>query len=206
MSRTRWLPLSGIAFVVVALVAIVGLGGNTPDPDASADKVASFYDAHNGRQSAAAFLLAVAVAFLAIFGTQLAARFSPNAWTRLLTVGTAAASAVLLLTALIHFALADAADKGVAGDAIRALNIVDSDGWLAWNAGLGVMMLGAGGAILASVRVLPRLLGWAAAVFGVALFIPFADFIALLLTLIWMLVTSFILWRRHAGQAIPQPA
>jgi hypothetical protein len=85
---------------------------------------------------------------------------------------------------------------------IRALNVLDTDGWIAWNAGLGVMMLGAGGAIVTAARLLPRWLGWAAAVSGVGLFIPFADFIALVLTLIWILVTSIMLWRSRGAGAI----
>jgi hypothetical protein len=32
---------------------------------------------------------------------------------------------------------------------------------------------------------------------GVALFIPYADFFALLLTLIWILIVSVLLWRSH---------
>jgi hypothetical protein len=197
----KWLPLSGIVFVVVALVAVVGFGGNTPDTDASAAKVASYYDAHNVRQSIAAFLLAASVPFLALFAIQLAAAFElgagATAWSRLLRVGTAVTCAVLLVGAAGHFALADAADNGVGGDGIRALNVLDTDGWIAWNAGLGVLMLGVAGAVLQGTRVLPRWLGWAALVVAVALFVPFADFFALLLTLIFILVTSVMLARSH---------
>jgi hypothetical protein len=211
VSRLRWLPLSGIGFVVLGLLSVVVLGGSTPDTNASAAKVASFYDAHNVRQSVAAFILAASVPFLALFGAQLAAAFSAlslpeSVWPRFLVAGTAAASAVWLLTALIHFALADAADQRVSGDAIRALNVLDGDSWIAWNAGLGVMMLAAAGAALTVARLLPRWLGWAALVLGVALFIPFADFFALLLTLIWILVVSVMLGRSGDVGAVAQPS
>jgi hypothetical protein len=46
-------------------------------------------------------------------------------------------------------------------------------------------------------------------VVGVLLFIPFADFIALLLTLIWFIVASIMLWRTHeriAVEGAPQTA
>jgi hypothetical protein len=208
----KWLPLSGIVFVVVALVAVIGVGGNTPDTDASASKVASYYDAHNVRQSVAAFLLAASVPFLALFAIQLAAAFelgtaSATVWSRLLRVGAAVAASVLLVGAAGHFALADAANNGVAGDGIRALNVLDADGWIAWNAGLGVLMLGVAGAVLQGARVLPRWLGWIALFVAVALFIPFADFVALLLTLIFILVTSVLLWRWHETATVtaPQP-
>jgi hypothetical protein len=201
VNQVRWLPLSGIAFVVLGLLAVIVIGGDTPDVDASASKVARFYDAHTGRQAVASFVLAASVAFLALFGVQLAAALSVargervRIWSRLLTVGTALASAALLLAALTHFALADAADHGVSGDAIRALNILDSDSWIAWNAAFGVMMLGAGGTILSTAGLLPRWLGWAAILFGVLLFIPYVDFPALLLTLLWIVIVSVMLWR-----------
>jgi hypothetical protein len=120
-------------------------------------------------------------------------------WERFLVAGSAVAGATIIFGALTHFALADAADNGVSGDAIRALNILDTDGWVAFNSGLGVMMLGAGWAVVAATRLLPRWLGWIAVVVGVLLFIPFADFIALLLTLIWIIVASIMLWRSHDG-------
>lgn len=66
------LPLSGIVFVVLALLAVVGLGGSTPDSDASGAKVLSFYDAHTARQSIAAFVLAASVPFIVAFAATLA--------------------------------------------------------------------------------------------------------------------------------------
>ncbi len=183
MARARWLPLSGIVFVVLGLLAVVVFGGSTPDTDASAAKVASFYDAHMGRQAIAAFLLAASAPFLVLFGVQLSTALSTAQrsaiWERFLVAGSAVAGATIIFGALTHFALADAADNGVSGDAIRALNILDTDGWVAFNSGL------------------------------VLLFSPFADFIALLLTLICIIVASIMLWRTHERSVVaatPQTA
>ena len=71
MEPRRVLPLSGVAFVVIALVAIVGLGGDTPSNDASAAEVADFYSAHSTRNAIAAFVLAVSIPFLVVFGVAL---------------------------------------------------------------------------------------------------------------------------------------
>jgi hypothetical protein len=63
------------------------------------------------------------------------------------------------------------------------------------------MMLGAGGSLLARTRPRTRLyrwLGWAALVLGIALFIPFVDFVALLLSGVWIIVTSVMLFRERA--------
>jgi hypothetical protein len=76
----RWcllLPLSGTVFVVLAVVGIVGLGGDTPSSGASAAKVLSFYDAHSTRQGIGAFILAASVPFLVAFGASLTTALWP---------------------------------------------------------------------------------------------------------------------------------
>ena len=206
----RWLPASGIAFVVLAVLSIVVFGGDTPDDNASAARVASYYNAHQNREVVAAFVLAASVPFLAAFGVYLATIF-PNRHAQrsvgnyLLLVGTAVASAVWLVTSLLVFALADGADR-LSASTLQGLNLLDADSWIAFNAGLGVFMLGAGATLIPATGGYRRL-GWAAGGLGVLLFIPFADFIALLLTGIWILVSQ-----RHAhpqqprGRASGRPA
>jgi hypothetical protein len=203
VARRIW-ALSGVAFVIIALGGVVVFGGDTPDTNASAAKVVSYYSEHTTRQSIAAFVLAASVPFLVLFGIYLAS-FSGRGndareailWRRLLIAGTVIEAAMLLATALIHFALTDAVDQGVTGDAARALNMLDSDSWIAWNSAFGVMMLGAGATVFTSA--LRRWMGWLAIALGVLLFIPFADFFALLVTLIWIIVASILLYRQGAG-------
>ncbi len=205
VARRVW-ALSGVAFVVIALGGVVVFGGDTPDTGASAAKVVSYYSEHTTRQSIAAFVLAASVPFLVLFGIYLAS-FSGRGndageailWRRLLIAGTVIEAAMLLATALIHFALTDAIDQGVTGDAARALNMLDGDSWIAWNSAFGVMMLGAGATVFTSA--LPRWMGWVALALGVLLFIPFADFFALLVTLIWIIVASIYLFRQGGGEA-----
>lgn len=191
MTAKKLLPLSGIVFVVSILVTVIAIGGSTPDTNASAQKFFSYYDAHDGRQVLAAFLIAAAVPFLVFFGVSLAAG-GRSFWELVVIVGTGLAAAAFLLAALLHFALADAPGSHASPDSVKALGILDGDFWMATNAALGVMMLGAAGTMLQrSVRSL----GWTALVLGVALFIPFADFFALLLTGLWIIVTSVVLAR-----------
>ena len=203
MALNRLLPLSGIVFVVLALVAVVGFGGSTPGSDASGAEVRSFYDAHGVRQAIAAFVLAASVPFLLFFAARLVATVAPaeegttaSIWRFVLIGGSILAGAALLVTALVHFALADGADHAVSAAALQALNVMDADSWIAFNAGFGVMMLGAAGSLLARAAG-HRWLGWASLVLGIALFIPFADFFALLLTLVWIIVTSLMLFRER---------
>ena len=209
MDVRRLLPLSGVVFVVLALVAVIGLGGDTPDSDAPASEVASYYQDHSARQAAAAFLLAVAVPFLVFFAASIAVRVrrpaeDRPAWRYVLLGGAAVTAAALLVTAAVVFALADGGDNEISGEALQALNVLGSDTWVAFNAGFGVMLIGAAGCLLPGALV-PRWLAWVALVLGILLFIPFADFFALLLTLIWIIVVSIVLFSRP-GTADPVEA
>ena len=210
----KWLPLSGVAFVVLMLVVIVGFSGSTPSTDDSGAEIASFYDDQSVRQEIAAFLLAATVPFLLLFAANLAGRAraedvtSRETWRRMMLGGSFILGAVIMVMALIHFALADGADD-VAPTALQALNLLDGNFWVAANPALGVMMLGAAGLLLGAGTLLPRWLGWAALLFGLALFIPYVDFFALLLSLIWIIVVSVLLFRTAPAeehQPLPIPA
>jgi hypothetical protein len=194
MSTRRLFPLSGVAFVALTLVAVLAVGGSTPSPDASAADVASFYRDDVVRQGVSAFLLAASVPFLAFFGIGLTRAIGSHedggrsGWGDVLLAGTILTAAGVLVAATAHFALVDGGNNGLSPDALQALNALDGNTWMAFNAALGVMMLGAAGALL-EARTL-RLLGWSALALGVLLFVPFADFFALLLTLVWIVVTG----------------
>jgi hypothetical protein len=196
----KWIPLSGVIFVVLTAVAVAGLGGSTPSSGDPAAKIRSFYDDHESRQFIGVFILAASVPFLVIFAAYLANRVSNpdrrSMWHLVFVVGTAAAAVAWIVTAFVHFALTDAVDQKLSDGALEALTAIDSDTWIAFNSGLGLMMLGAAGMLLtAAVTVGYRRLGWCALILGIALFIPFADFFALLLTGVWIIVSSIMLAR-----------
>jgi hypothetical protein len=198
MGVRRMLPLGGIVFVALVVLAIVGFGGSTPGTDDSAQEIASFYDAHSVRQGIAAFIIAASVPFLVFFAIALAdaASIESRAWTswaRAAVAGSAVTGAIILVVAMNHFALGDGADSGISPAGLQALNILDNDFWVAFNPALGVMMLGAAGTLLSRATTF-RWLGWITLVLGVALFIPFADFFALLLTGLWIIATSILLF------------
>jgi hypothetical protein len=185
------------------------LGGDTPSEGASAAEVLSFYDEHSVRQGIAAFVFAASVPFLVFFAVSLAATVPwsegaerPGIWRHVVVAGSAVAGAALVISAWVHFALADGADNDLSGEALQALNALDASSWVAFNAGLGVMMLGAAGCVIPRARAaLPVWLGWAALVLGIALFIPFVAFPGLILTLLWIIVVSVMLFRR--SEALP---
>jgi hypothetical protein len=200
-SARRLLPLGGIAFVAFVVVAFAGLNGDTPGSEDSAATINAFYDSHHASEFVAALLLAAAAPFLVLFGISLASALWPADgnrrpfWQIALAGGSALAGATWILGAFIRCALADAATKrGMAGSALQALNVLDADAWVAFNSGMGVMMLAAAGALLAR-RVHP-VLGWIALADGIMLFVPYADFSGLILSGLWIIATSVQLYRQ----------
>lgn len=199
MNFGKLFPLAGIAFVALALVAIMGLSGSTPGTDASAAKLASFYSDNDVRQFVTSFVLAAAAPFLVLFGIALVDAWGRvesgpvSTWGFVLLAGTVLSAGAVLLTAFVHLALSDAAEVGDAPTALQALNSLDGNTWMTFNPAFGIMMLGAAGALF-SVGA-RRWVCWMPLLLGVALFIPFADFFALLATLLWIAATSIVLAR-----------
>ena len=108
------------------------------------------------------------------------------------------------LAAVFHFALANGGDEKISPTALQALNSLDGNTWMAFNPAFGVMMLGTAGVLLTGT--VHRWLGWIALVLGIAAFIPFADFFALLGTLVWILVASIVLaWGKPAAAYVAAP-
>jgi hypothetical protein len=203
----KWLSLTGAAAAVLVVVSFAGLGGNTPSADDPAAKIGAYYVSHEVREMIAAFVLAASAPFFVVFGMWLAASLRPagtaasSIWQTLLTVGSGVAAAGFMLAALVHVALVQTANyDGIAGGALQALAGLDENSWVAFNAGLGVMMLGAAGTVLAG-KAHP-VLGWIALIAGIALFIPYADFGALIVSGLWLIWTSIALYRRGRAFAV----
>jgi hypothetical protein len=197
MSVERLLPLSGIMFVVLVLITSIGLNNDAPTTSAPAAEVASYYGENDVAQGIGSFLIAAAVLFLVLFAVALASlrpQTDARLWERVLVGGSVLAGAIFLLTGILNFALVDGATNEASKEALQALSLALGNNWVGFNAGLGVMMVGAGGTLLGRPRLYPAL-GWSALVLGIALFIPFVDFIALLLSAIWIVVVSVVLFR-----------
>ncbi len=64
--------------------------------------------------------------------------------------GSAITAAAAVVAAWVHFAHADGAENDASPEALQALNVLDSNVWLPFNSGLGVVMLGAAGLLLRS--------------------------------------------------------
>jgi hypothetical protein len=202
----RILSLSGVAAVVLVVASFAGLGGDTPGGGDAASKISAYYDSREVREMIAAFVLAASAPFFVLFAVTLAESLGVNGrtiWHRVLTLGGAVVAGAFLVAALIHVALTQTAnDHDVSGGALQALAGLDQSSWMAFNGGLGVLMLGAAGSLLAHRGSPVR--AWVALVAGIALFIPGADFVALIVSGLWIIATSIILFQRDRAAA-PTP-
>jgi hypothetical protein len=193
--------LTGALFVVLVLVAFFALGGNTPEGDDSAKKVASFYSDNENKQIIAAVVLALSAVPLLFFTSILRDRLRAALPERSVIPAFAFGGGVLaaggfVTAATIHFALADYAED-ITPVAAQALNALDGDFFLPFTTGLAVLMLATSVAAIRA-QVVPRWMGWVGVVLFVVFFTP-AGFIAFGLTGIWIIVASILLYLRGMG-------
>ncbi len=200
--------VAGVLFVVLLAVGFV-LSGNTPNSDSSGLKVISYYHSHNGRLTAAAYLITLSLFFGLFFFGSLRGYLRQSAVAERLAA-VALAGGVLFaaagaLAAGSLFALADVPAKLTSG-AAQALNVIQSDlATGALLAGLGVVYMASGLAIERS-RLLPRWLGWVSIVLGVVALTPIG-WLTLFALAVWTLIVSALIYRRSNGAAdAPSPA
>jgi hypothetical protein len=200
------LPLSGIVFVVLTVIGVV-VTGTTPNPDATADEVVSFYSDEENRARTGTFFFAFAMPFLPLFASSLAGfhrregQDSHVVWRRLLLTGAAIVSAMLGVAIITQLALADSStETQIAPEVMQALNVVAGHVVYALLPATGTMMLGAAGWLVGREQI-QGWLGWAALVLGIVLFVPFISFLAFILSLVWIIVASIILFRTRATTA-----
>jgi hypothetical protein len=202
MRSPRLAPLSGIVFVVLLIVGFIPVGGETPDLEDSASKITSFYADNQGKEIAAAIIVALAALFLAIFAVALrdylrGRNTEGDFWPTLALVGGTVAVAGLLVAVGMHFALVDGGDKKIDPAAMVALNALDNDNFFAFSLPLGIMLLGAAGATLKGGADLPSWMAWVAIVLLIGYFTP-VGFASFGLTGIWIIIASILMFRRGA--------
>jgi hypothetical protein len=196
--------LSGAVFVVLIVVGFGAIGGSTPEPHDSAQKVFNYYRDHHDKQMVAAFVVALSVPFLLIFSSvlyrTLRALDGVGAWLPTLALaGGVMGGAGYLVAVSIHLALADAGDQKSAA-ATYTLNFLDGNSFPLFVAPIGVLVFATGFATFRGQGALPRWLGWVAVVVGLLVFTP-AGFFAWIACGLWILVASVVLYLRAAPGA-----
>jgi hypothetical protein len=199
--------LTGALFVVLVVVAFIGLGGDTPNGDASARKVVSFYSDNEAREIIAAVVLSLGSVALLFFSSTLRDRFrtTVNGSSALPNFAFGAgvlAAGGFLAGAGIHFALADYA-KDIQPAAAQALNALDSDFFLPFSTGIAALVL-ASSLLAIRTKLMPPWLGWVGILLFIVSFTP-VGFIAFGLSGIWIIVASVLLYL-HGDAATVAPA
>lgn len=207
MNWKRLAPLTGVVFVAL-LVASFIVSGNTPNSDASAQEVASFYNSHGTSQNVSALLGGLSVIFFLFFLGILRAELRRREEGPGVLSATAFAGGILTAVGGATFAgftiaLADNPDK-VDPVASQALNVLSNDFFITLAAGTLVFLI-AGGIAMVRFTAFPTWLGWAGIVIGVLWITP-AFFVAGPGALLWVLVVSILLSQRAVPAATAPPS
>jgi hypothetical protein len=196
----RFVPLLGALFVVLVAAGYLVVG-DTPSHHAEGAEIRVAYDSETKHQIAA-FLGALGAVPLLFFAGYLRAvlrRLHPSG--RLSANVALAAAAVmaagLAVQSLIHAALAEAAQTSEFSDqALQALNALDGWSFYPIAIGLATFLLASGVALLRGRRFFAPLVAWAAVVLGVLALVPIIGFFAAVLSAIWLVVISLMLFAR----------
>jgi len=203
----RFAPLSGVAFAVVTVVAFVVIGGGSRTPKAtdSAAKITAYYVTHHSKAEVAAYLLPVVAALLAMFVASCVPliRGVRSVWAALFYGGGLLAGAGFLFAGAIHLALADGANHHLDPAVLQGLNAVDIHTALAFTAGVGILLLGGGGAMTALSGGM-RVMGWIALALGLINLTP-AGVALFPLNALWIVAVSVLLCLRSATPGAHTP-
>ncbi|MGH2984889.1 MAG: hypothetical protein ACRDK5_11665 [Solirubrobacterales bacterium] len=197
MNRNWVAPLTGAAFVVVAIVGAV-LMGEPPEADNPADEIVDHYVDNKDSIEIGAFLGALAGTLLIFFFGYLrsvlrAASGDGGFLYALPLIGAAIIALGIAIDSTISFAIAEAAED-IEPEQVQTLQALWDNDFLPFILGSQVLWFSTGIAVVKS-GALPKWLGWIAIVFGVAALTP-AGFFAFLAGGIWILIVSIMLATR----------
>ena len=197
----RETPRVGVAARVGAVLGVVAvfsflvdfaLGGDEPAADASAPDAVAYWTSHHDKQMVAIAILAFSAPALIGFGVILrdalrAAEEGREELARVAFAGLVIAAAGILTNLGITFAAADTAGT-VSPQVTQTLSALSVDFGIPIAAGFGLFMFASGGVVSCS-GIIPRWLGWLAALVGVAAFTP-AAIVAFWGLPVWILILS----------------
>ena len=193
---SRWLPLTGVVFAVVAMAGNLTIG-DFPDTDTSVGKLATYYASHHADLGRGGSLLGYSVVFFALFGIALWSRVRRSAAPPVIAggvlLGVALVAVDMITSSNAYYTLGQIGVKSTTSlQALQAWHITGSVGGVGADSIVFLLALAAAG-ILA--RALPRWLAWSALVLAVMHLTPLG-FLAFLLFYVWAIAAGIALTAR----------
>jgi hypothetical protein len=202
MTARRLVPLTGVAAIALFVISTI-IGGETPDPDASAAEAVRYFTENDTKTAVSALVAGIGIVVFLFFVGYVRTVLRQGERGPGLLSAVSFAGGVIFAVGLsvfvgLEFALADVSDK-LDPAAVQAINALNGELFPPLVIGEITFILSVGLAILAT-NVLPRWLGWVAIVIVVVGFTP-AGFFAFLAALLWMAIISVLLSQRAGGPA-----
>lgn len=202
---SRLAPLTGVLFAVLAVVAAFSNSAESPEASASAAKVLAYYVGHRSDIETSAILFALAFLVLVLFAGSLRSYLRRTAAAEGLGALVLAGAVMMTVGALVGTGI----EYGMAHNLhtftpseLHTLNFLSDELFLPVIAGGFVFGVCAGLAILRGAA-LPKWLGWAAIVIGIAAIVPPVSFPALLAFLVWSIVVAILMYLRLGSTVEP---
>jgi hypothetical protein len=207
---SRFAPLTGVLFGVLAVVAAFSNSEESPEASARAAKVLAYYTQHRSEVETSAILFGLAFLVLVLFAGALRSYLRRTAAAEGLSALVLAGAILMATGALtgtgVEYGLAHNIHH-LSLQEMHVLNFLSQELFLPVIAGGFVFGVCAGIAILRGAA-LPNWLGWVAIVIGIAAIVPPASFPALLAFLVWSVLVSILMYMRtgaEAGASLPTP-
>ena len=207
MRKDWWIPLTGVAFVVVLISSFV-VAGEPPGADEGAREVVAHYADDKDMIQLGALLSVIAAGLFVWFGAvlrdELRRAGGDGIAPAIVFAGSIITATGAAIDAMISFSAAEAAADDVDPAAVLSLQALWDNDFFPIALGIALFLLSAGVAIVQR-GVLPKWLGWIAIVLGVIGFTP-VGFVAFMAGAIWLLVVSVMLTMRNRRTPAPPPS
>jgi len=198
----RLAPLTGVLFVVLVVVSFL-IGGEPPDADERPREIVEWYVDNEGMVVLGAVMSALGAVSLVFFAAYLR-RVLQRGEQGIGVLSLAAFGGGLVAAtgggtdSAFRFALAEFADE-ISPVGVQAIHAVWSGFFFPMVIGIGALVLATSLAALRT-RIIPVWLAWIGFVIFVVFFTP-AGFIAFLVSALWIIVVSVLLWRQEPAPA-----
>jgi len=204
-SYVRWLPLTGILFIALAITGFI-VGGEPPDAAGnSADEIVQFYTDNQDRVMASIIILSVATVLFVFFASHLRSVLDSGAgedgmFSRIAFVGAVVFAVGAAIDGTLLIAISEAAGE-VEPAQIETLQAFWDNDFLPLALGVVLFTLGSGISIVLH-KSLPVWLGWIAIVLGIVGMTPIG-WVAFMGTGVWILIVSVMLLISERKVAAP---